>query len=236
MGKMLKERLIITACAFAVLLVFAAVSPRPARRAVPAKPVAAEGPLKGWVICVDAGHGGADGGARARDSWVWEREINLQVAQKVQKALEALGAEVFMTRTDAGTYEKEKRADLNRRLDEAMAHQAGMLLSIHMNEFRDRKESGPQVFYREGHAPSRLLAGALQSALIEGVNPPKRRSALSGDYFILSRSIPSVLIECGFLSNSEEEAKLLDDAYQQLLAEAIARGVQDYVGLQMQQP
>ena len=97
-----------------------------------------------------------------------------------------------------------------------------MLLSIHMNEYRDRKESGPQVFYRLGHESSRLLAGTLQSALIEGLNPTKRRSALAGDYFILSRDLPSVLIECGFISNSAEEKCLLDAAYQEELAQSWA--------------
>lgn len=231
MGKMLKERLMITGCAFAVLLLLAAVSPRPARPAVPAKPVMASC-LNGMVICVDAGHGGQDGGARAIDSRVWEREINLSVAKKVREKLEQKGVRVVMTRTDESTFSNVKREDLTMRMDLARAEGADMLLSVHMNEYRVRKESGPQVFYRMGQEQSRLLAGALQSALIENLQPAKKRAALSGDYFILSMDIPSVLIECGFLSNGEEEKKLLDESYQALIADAVAQGVEEYVLLQ----
>lgn len=233
MGRMLKERLVIVGCAFVVLLVFAAVSPRPARPAVPARPVdGVAGSLAGWVICVDAGHGGQDGGARARDSLTWEREMNLQMALKVRLALENEGAQVVLTRTDANTFSDNKRQDLTARLDMAQEQGAQMLLSIHMNEYRDRKESGPQVFYRAGHDASRLLAGALQSAIIEGVDPVKRRSAMSGDYYILSREMPSVLIECGFISNSQEEKLLLSEDYQTHLAQSICQGVVNYITLQ----
>ena len=235
MGKMLKERLIITMCAFVVLLVFAAVSPRPARPAVPARPVST-GVLNGYVICVDAGHGGQDGGARARDSLMWEREINLQVAKKVKAVLEEAGASVIMTRTDESTYSDNKREDLTARLDLARSQGAMMLLSIHMNEYRSRQESGPQVFYRAGQEESRLLAGALQSALIAKLQPKKEREALSGDYFILSGDLPSVLVECGFLSNSAEEKLLLQDAYQQKIALALTEGVTEYVLLTRNSP
>lgn len=230
MGKMLKERLMITGCAFAVLLLLAAVSPRPAKPAVPAKPVMASC-LSGMVICVDAGHGGQDGGARAMDSRVWEREINLSVAKKVREKLEQRGVKVIMTRTDEGTFSDVKREDLTRRMELAEREGADMLLSIHMNEYRQRKESGPQVFYRMGQEQSRLLAGALQSALVDTLQPVKKRTALAGDYYILSMDIPSVLVECGFLSNSEEEKKLLDESYQSLVADAVVEGVEEFVRL-----
>ena len=230
MIRMLKERVVITLCAFGVLLVFAAVSPRPARPAVPARPVSA-GTLEGMVICVDAGHGGQDGGARARDSLTWEREINLQVAKKVQRTLEEAGARVIMTREDEGEHFDNKRQELTARLRLAQENGAQMLLSIHMNEYRSRQESGPQVFYREGQEQSRLLAGALQSALISRLQPEKQRAALAGDYFILSSELPSVLVECGFLSNSGEEKLLLTDAYQEKIAKALCMGVEEFVRL-----
>lgn len=190
------------------------------------------GALSGRVILVDAGHGGMDGGARARDSGVWEKEINLQVAQAVRRALEEAGARVIMTREADGQYSEKKREDLTARLNLAQAGGADMLLSIHMNEYRARKESGPQVFYRAGQAQSRLLAGALQAALIAGLSPARERVAMAGDYFMLSLDIPSVLVECGFLSNAQEERLLLDPAYQFRIAQAICRGVEEYVGLE----
>ena len=99
-------------------------------------------------------------------------------------------------------------------------------------EYRSRNESGPQVFYRAGQADSRLLAGAIQASMIAQLSPKKERQAMAGDYFILSLNIPSVLVECGFLSNSQEEKMLLDRAYQQKLSLAIAAGIAEFFALQ----
>jgi N-acetylmuramoyl-L-alanine amidase len=203
-------------------------------------PVAAEPmPLAGVCILVDAGHGGYDGGSRAKDSGVWEKEINLAVAKETKRVLEKRGATVLMSREedsdlcdDGMKGISKKRQDLTRRLEIARAGGADVLLSIHMNEYRSRKESGPHVFYRKGHASSRLLAGCLQKALIENVKPLRERVAQAGDYFMLSLEIPSVLVECGFLSNADEEKKLLNKEYHILLAEGIANGLMDYLNLQ----
>ena len=196
------------------------------------EPTEAAGPLTGRVILVDAGHGGADGGARARDSGVWEKEINLQVAQAVRQALGKAGARIIMTRESDGQFSENKRADLTARLALAREGGAEMLLSIHMNEYRSRKESGPQVFYRAGQEQSRLLAGALQEALIDGLSPARERAAMAGDYFMLSLDIPSVLVECGFLSNAAEERLLLDADYQRRIAQAVRQGVEEFYRLQ----
>ena len=196
-------------------------------------------PLSGWRILVDAGHGGYDGGARARDSGQWEKGINLAVAQQVEKALTARGAVVFMTRTkdedlctDSRPADKTmKREDMENRVALAVESRADMVLSIHMNEYRSRSESGPQVFYRQGSDSGRLLAGAMQEALITHLQPTKERAALAGDYFILQLDVPSVLIECGFISNATEEKLLLSPDYQAKLGEAIAEGVESYAAL-----
>lgn len=182
---------------------------------------------------------GYDGGARAQDSGVWEKEINLAVALQVEKALTARGASVTLTRredialcdetTASGS---KKREDMERRVALGEEIGADMVLSIHMNEYRDRSQSGPQVFYRQESDESRLLAGCMQAALISALAPPKERAALAGDYFILRLPVPSVLIECGFISNSAEEKLLLDSAYQARLGEAIAQGVMDYLSLE----
>lgn len=200
------------------------------------------GMLTGWTILVDAGHGGYDGGARCRDSGVWEKELNLAVALAVEERLVQRGATVIMTRrTDVDLCEAErpaaltkKRQDMQNRVAMAADGQADMVLSIHMNEYRARGESGPQVFYRAGCDAGRLLAGCVQEALITGLQPPKKRVAMAGDYFILQLEIPSVLVECGFISNAQEERLLQEEAYQQKLAEAIAAGVTEYarVGVQ----
>ena len=213
-----------------------AVLPRPARPAVPARPVgqAESGPLEGKVILVDAGHGGTDGGAKAKDSGVWEKEINLQVALLLEKYLEDSGARVIMTRTEDAQYSGNKRADLTARLDLAREGGADAVISVHMNEYRSRNESGPQVFYREGQEDSRLLAGCLQEALIRELKPARERSALAGDYFILSLNVPSALVECGFISNSAEEKLLLTPAYQEKVAQAIRDGLAEFFALKGQ--
>lgn len=125
----------------------------------------------------------------------------------------------------------KKRQDMIARVDMARACGADMVLSIHMNYYRDRSQSGPQVFYREGCDSGRLLAGCMQQSLIDGLAPKKQRAALAGDYFILQLDVPSVLIECGFLSNPSEEKLLLDGGYQQRTAKAVAQGVTAYVTL-----
>lgn len=214
----------------------------PAPTPVEAESPAAVLPLTGWRIVVDAGHGGYDGGARARDSGLWEKEINLAVAKQVEKALTQRGAAVFMTRTgdeDLCSSSRPqgktmKREDMENRVALAVEARADMVLSIHMNEYRDRSQSGPQVFYRQGCDSGRLLAGAMQEALIARLQPKKERAALAGDYFILQLDVPSVLIECGFISNAAEEKLLLSKDYQQQLGEAIAEGVESYAALAQQ--
>lgn len=196
-------------------------------------------PLSGWRILVDAGHGGYDGGAKAHDSGVWEKVINLAVAKQVEKSLIARGAAVFMTRTgdedlctdDRPANKTMKREDMENRIALAVEAKVDMVLSIHMNEYRQRSQSGPQVFYRQGCDSGRLLAGAMQEALIATLAPKKERSAMAGDYFILQLDVPSVLIECGFISNAAEEKLLLSEAYQAKLGQAIADGVESYAAL-----
>ena len=197
------------------------------------------GPLAGLTILVDPGHGGYDGGARARDSGVLEKQLNLAVSLQLEDALAQRGATVILTRREdvdltstprpAGL--TKKRQDMQARIDLATANQVDMVISVHMNEYRSRSESGPQVFYREGSEGGRLLAGCIQDALITALQPVKKRAALPGDYFILQLDVPSVLVECGFISNAQEEKLLLTEDYQARLADAIADGVVEFVRL-----
>ena len=201
---------------------------------------ASSGPLEGLTILVDPGHGGYDGGARCRDSGVWEKALNLSVALKLEEVLVQRGAQVILTRQEdvdlctpnRPAHLTKKRQDMQNRIRQATDSHADMLLSIHMNKYRVRSESGPQVFYREGCDGGRLLAGCLQEALITHLQPAKARTAMAGDYFILQLEIPSALVECGFISNPQEEKLLLSDDYQSRLAVAIAAGVEEYLHLQ----
>lgn len=202
-----------------------------------AAPAAADS-LRSLTVAVDPGHGGYDGGARARDSGVWEKALTLQIAQQVEVALSERGAAVVLTRTEDiclsedGSGKARKRADLQKRLDIAGEAGADVFLSIHLNEYRDRAENGPQVFYQQGADAGRLLAGALQESLVAALQPAKVRKANAGDYYVLrNTSLPAVLVECGFLSNAEEEKKLLDEGYQRRIAQAVADGLESWLDM-----
>lgn len=191
------------------------------------------------TVAIDPGHGGYDGGARARDSGVWEKELTLKIARAVQEALEDRGANVVLTRTEdvslseEGSGKSRKRADLQARLDGAKSAGADVFVSIHLNEYRDRAESGPQVYYQRGADAGRLLAGCLQQALVKGLAPSRVREANAGDYYVLrNTSLPAALVECGFLSNAQEEKLLLDAAYHRRIAQALADGLQNWHELQ----
>lgn len=200
------------------------------------------GRLAGLTIAVDAGHGGYDGGAVGRVSGVPEKGLNLDVAQQLEEKLTALGADVVMTRTgdyalcDENPPIRKKLQDMQRRAEIIMLNDADMVVSIHMNEYAGRSESGPQVFYREGCPAGRLLAGAIQSAMNAGLAPKKERLALGGDYYILTLGVPSVLVECGFLSNRVEEELLLNESYRERAARAIAQGICDWAALEIEKP
>ena len=192
--------------------------------------------LSGLTVALDPGHGGYDGGARAHDSGRWEKDLTLPIALAVEKELLARGAEVVLTRREdiclceGNTATKaRKRADLMARRQTAEEAGADVLLSIHLNEYRSRAESGPQVFYQKGGDEGRLLAGAIQEAMIAVLKPSKQRKAMAGDYYVLRGKLPSALVECGFLSNAEEEKKLLDPAYQRLIGEAVAQGLENWL-------
>jgi len=204
-----------------------------------AEPVQAPAPtLTGLTVALDPGHGGYDGGARARDSGIWEKEITLQIALAAEQVLTERGAKVVLTRRTDEDFAQEdltgkarKRSDLQKRLDLAEEAGADVFLSIHLNEYRSRSESGPQVFYQRCADAGRLLSGALQEALIQTLHPAKERKAMAGDYYVLRGPLPAALVECGFLSNADEEKLLLDPAYQRRIGEALAAGLETYVSL-----
>jgi len=179
---------------------------------------AAEGPLAGHIIAVDPGHGGYDGGARTPNG-PWEKVYNLNVALRLRDYLYSLGADVIMTRDgdyalcDRNPPMRKKRQDMERRAEKVLNGGAELLVSIHMNDYRHRSQSGPQVFNRPDCPASILLSQVMQAQLIEEISPKRHRSANAGDFYITSLGIPSVLIECGFLSNPAEEALLRTDAY-----------------------
>lgn len=198
---------------------------------------ATEGPLLGHVIAIDPGHGGYDGGARS-PSGIWEKVFNLTVSKMLRDYLHSLGATVVMTRDDdyalcdVNPPIRKKRQDMERRAELVLSAKAELLVSIHMNEYRNRSQSGPQVFFRPDCEASKKLAETLQQSMIGELMPKQRRQAISGDFYMLSLGIPSALIECGFLTNAAEEALLRTEAYAQRVAKAIGDGIVAWFALE----
>ncbi len=188
-------------------------------------------------IVIDAGHGAPDGGAEGK-SGVLEKDLNLQIATRLSEKLAESGEHVLMTRADdRGLYENEsasirekKREDMKKRVALSKAEGNLCLVSIHMNHFSDAKYSGPQVFYYTGSEEGRRLAESIRTAFLEEIGPHCTREVKpTSDLYLLRESeIPAVIVECGFLSNAEEEALLCDAAYQEKIAHAICRGIQNF--------
>lgn len=184
------------------------------------------------TIVIDPGHGGVDGGATSCTG-VPESQFNLQISLALNDLFHFLGYETRMIRTEdisvyreGETIAKKKISDLKERVRMVEETKNALLLSIHQNNFSDGRYSGGQVFYASTEG-SQALAAAMQRNLVMHLNHGSRRKEkkVSGVYLMEHVSCPALLIECGFLSNPEEEAKLRSKAYQQKLCCVIATTV-----------
>ncbi len=194
-------------------------------------------PLTGRrCVIIDAGHGGEDGGATSCTG-VLESRLNLEIALKLNDLLHLLGYDTAMVRTtDVSVYTQgttiaaKKASDLKERVKLVNGTENGLLISIHQNTFSDSRYSGAQVFFSR-NTESRALAKALQAALAEYLNPGSQRQPkrATGVYLMEHIDRPGALIECGFLSNPEEEAKLRDPEYQRRLCCVIAATLSNFL-------
>jgi len=186
------------------------------------------------VIVIDPGHGGFDPGKLGIHG-AHEKDINLAIALKLQAYLEQSGAFVVMTRTsDEGLNEEgdnnKKRSDMRRRKELINSSEGDILISIHQNSFSESKYKGAQVFYHGHSKEGERLAKSIQKQLREFVDPTNKREAKANtDYYVLkTTNIPAVIVECGFLTNPEEEANLNNEIYQEKIAWAIYLGIVEY--------
>lgn len=204
-------------------------------------------PLGGITIVLDAGHGGLDGGASKGD--VIEKEITLAITEKLERQLKRLGAEVIMTRTTDGDVISEHKPDMEfssnreRKKEDIFTRQAivaekkpDMFITVHANAIPDSKWRGAQVFYHKtGHEESQHLAKSIQASIREDLgNTDREALAIERVYLLKKTEVPAVLVETGFISNPEERALLVDKNYQDKMAIAIARGVENYFALSYQ--
>ncbi len=181
------------------------------------------------VIVIDVGHGGSDPGKVGIDG-VKEKDVNLAIAGYLRDYLLAQDYTVYMTRdTDRdlsdSSVSNKKRSDLNHRIQFTTDKNASCMISIHQNSYPDTIQHGAQTFYYQGRNEDKTFAQLVQESLL-AFDPTNTRQIKSTEsYYILKNtSIPSILIECGFLSNPDETAKLTDPNYQKELAYAIAVG------------
>ena len=189
------------------------------------------------IILIDPGHGGIDGGATSK-SGVVEKNINLSIALKLREILRAKGYKVLMTRqedvglySDKGRIRDKKIEDLNNRCKMKAESNCDMFISIHQNKFEQSQYYGAQVWYSRNQK-SRILAQIIQRNLREDINNNNKRVEKPANNSIkvlrCYDTMPSVLVECGFLSNPDEEQKLITDEYQRKIAESIAKSVDEY--------
>ena len=189
-----------------------------------------------WCIVLDAGHGGEDGGATSCTG-VLESGINLEITLRLRDLLHLLGRETRMIRTSdisvytkGGSIAQKKMSDLKERVRIVNTTPNAMLLSIHQNNFSDSRYSGAQVFYADTQGSERL-AKVLQCALISSLNKGSNRKCKQSDgvYLMEHISCPGILVECGFLSNPAEEARLRSPDYQRKLCCVIAATVSSFL-------
>ena len=191
-------------------------------------------PINKKVIVIDAGHGGSDGGVSGVKSGVTEAEINLLVSFTLKTELEDLGYKVVMTRDKKSLLqgeEKGKSADMHKRKAIIEANSPDIVISLHCNKFPQTDRRGAQVFFNASSKQGVELCKALQHSLntLNDEYVGRSFNALKGDYFILNcTNAPSAIIECGFLSNPQDEELLLTPSYRTEIAKKIALGIGAY--------
>jgi len=195
-------------------------------------------PLSGKTIAIDAGHGGADGGAVSKGGII-EKDLNLAIALHLRDYLQEAGAVVIMTREgdydlasgDAHAYSKRKTEDLKRRAQLINESGAAAVVSIHMNSIPQQKWSGAQTFFQpDNHPDNRVLAAFIQDEIKRNLENTTRIAAKVGDVYLMKAitGVPTALVEVGFLSNPGEAARLADAEYQRKVAASIYQGILRY--------
>lgn len=194
-------------------------------------------PISNHVVILDAGHGLPDGGAEAEDG-TYESTINLAIVEKLQKLLESSSCTVILTRSDEnGIYEldsetirQKKISDMKNRVEIGNHSNAEIFVSIHLNKIPSSKYSGWQTFYKQENENSLNLANSIQENLNYAIQKENKRvpDKVPDIYLAKNLEIPFTIVECGFLSNSNECAMLQTENYQEVLAWGIYTGIMDY--------
>lgn len=188
-------------------------------------------PSRNYTIVIDAGHGGADPGSIGYKSKIKESELNLKLSKMLQTKLEGSGINVVMTRTTEDSLAKGsggkafKKEDMELRKEIIKKVRPNMVISLHQNSYTNHKFRGAQVFYDKTSEISKQIAQSIQEEFLKNLDH-SNKSISPGDYFMLKCTYaPSVIVECGFLSNEEEEKLLLSEEYQEKIINSIYMGI-----------
>ena len=194
-------------------------------------------PINNKVIVLDAGHGVPDEGAQSSNGTT-DAESNLKIALKVQNLLEQSGATVILTRSDENaiydldskTLKQKKISDIHNRVKIGNESSADIFVSIHLNKIPQQQYWGWQTFYKQESPEGQKLATSIQNSLNKSIQKENKRVPMKIEnvYIIKHVEIPTTIVECGFLSNPEEEQLLLNNEYQDKLAGGIYTGIMDY--------
>lgn len=188
-------------------------------------------PLLGKTIYLDAGHGGKDPGAIYDN--VYEKDINLDIVKKLQFELEKMGAVVLLTRDDdydlaSIDAKKRKQSDLLKRANLINESKCDMYISIHLNAYSSTKWSGLQIFYDDINPNNKILAEIMNETLKSNLKTVREIKRENGYFMYHKINVPGILIESGFITNSNDRYKLKDSNYQAILARNIVLGVVNY--------
>ncbi|MCI6001864.1 MAG: N-acetylmuramoyl-L-alanine amidase [Tenericutes bacterium] len=188
-------------------------------------------PLLGKTIYLDAGHGGKDPGAIYDN--VYEKDINLDIVKKLQFELEKLGAVVLLTRDDdydlaSIDAKKRKQSDLSKRADLINESKCDMYISVHLNAYSSTKWSGLQIFYDDINPNNKVLAEVMNETLKSNLKNVREIKRENGYFMYHKINVTGILIESGFITNSNDRYKLKDSNYQAILARNIVLGVVNY--------
>lgn len=186
------------------------------------------------TVVIDAGHGGIDGGVTTSNG-IKESDLNLDIAKKIKDKLTDYGIKVVLTRSGSGglygiASKGFKKRDMQKRKEIINSSGADLVVSIHINKCPFTYRKGAQVFYKLGDEKSKNFAFFMQNNLNQMPTATQKGLSLVGDYYILNCSkIPSVLVECGFLSNLEDEKLLLSEEYRYSLSGVISSSILTYL-------
>lgn len=193
-------------------------------------------PITGRKIVIDAGHGKPDEGAMGYLNTT-EQKINLEISQKLQNIVEQTGGIAIITRaTEDGIYSDESKTIKSKKISDIKNRvkiingNTDIMVSIHLNKFSDSRYKGWQVFYKKNCEKSKMLANKIQNSLNNNISNENKRvpKVINGIYILDKSKVPSVIVECGFISNLDETKKLKEQNYQNKIAWGIYFGLQDY--------